>query len=69
MHPCKSTYDICKYVETFLKSIEDKNISIGCAKMTILRNIPFESLYTSSDFAGHIAHKYNLVKLIVEIAR
>lgn len=66
--PCKSTFEICKFVDTFLKFSEGKSISFNAAIMYILRNIPYEALYSSSDFDSHErGHKYEFVKGIVTI--
>lgn len=68
--PCKSTYDICKFVDTCLKQCEGKSITFQGVAMQVLRNIPFDTLYTSTDFGSHSqkdSHQYTFVKQIIEI--
>lgn len=68
--PCRSTFEICKFVDNFLKFFEAKStVSFDVALLQILRNIPFETLYTSSNFDSHAekGHKYEFVKQIVQI--
>lgn len=69
MQPCKSTFAICKFVNTYIKSCEERSSSYQEVVNTILRKIPFSTLYTSSDFENHSSngHKYELVKSIVQI--
>lgn len=69
MQPCKSTFEICKFVDSFLKCFQEKTISFDAALLQILRKIPFETLYTSSNFESHaeMGHKYEFVKQIVKI--
>lgn len=68
--PCRSTFEICKFVDTFLKSCEQQTASYQSIVLHILRNIPYYNLYISSDFSNHSGdkgHKYEFVKKIVEI--
>lgn len=67
--PCKSTYDICKFVDAVLKQCEGRAISFEAVKMQVLQNIPFETLYTSTKFEAHSdrGHKYIFVKQIIEM--
>lgn len=72
MQPCKSTFEICKYVDTFVKSCEGKSASYQTVAMKILRNLPFETLYANSEFENHASgtgtgHQYELVKKIIEM--
>lgn len=68
MQPCKSTFEICKYVDTFLKFFEGTSISFNATIMHILRKIPFETLYPCSDFDAHEkGHKYEFVKQIISV--
>lgn len=68
MQPCKSTFEICKYVDSFLKFFEGTSISFNAAIMHILRKIPFETLYPCSDFEAHEkGHKYEFVKQIITV--
>lgn len=70
--PCKSTFEICKFVGSFLSFFEGKTITFDAALLQILRKIKFESLFTSSDFDSHAenghkyGHKYDFVKKIVQ---
>lgn len=71
-HPCKSTFDICKCVDIFLKAYEENSVSYHSVLLQILRKIPFDTLYTSTHFESHPGekshnHKYNLVKKIIEM--
>lgn len=68
--PCKSTYDICKFVDTVLKQCEGKSISFQGVAMQVLRNIPFGTLYNSTHFGSHTereCHKYSFVKNIIDV--
>lgn len=69
MQPCRSTFEICKFVNTFVKSCEERSASYQAVVIQILRKISFETLYASSDFDKHSSngHKYELVKKIVEL--
>lgn len=66
--PCKSTFEICKFVDSFLSFFETETISFDAALLKIVRNIKFETLFTSSDFDTHsdFGHKYEFVKTIVK---
>lgn len=69
LQPCKSTFEIFKFVDSFVETCTGAT-SYKHVAMQILRNIPFESLYTSSNFSGHPGekgHKYMFVKKIVEM--
>lgn len=70
MQPCKSTYEICKFIDGFLKFYEDKTITFRGATVKILGALNFESLYPHSSFLNHSEpgfHKYDFVKKIVEL--
>lgn len=69
MQPCRSTFEICKFVDHFVKSCEERSASYEAVVNKILRQIRFETLYTSSDFEKHSdkGHKYELIKKIVEL--
>lgn len=70
MQPCRSTFEICKFVDTFVKSCEEQSISYQVVVLQILRSIPYDTLYTSTDFdkhPGERCHKYDFIKKIVEI--
>lgn len=66
--PCKSTYDICRFIDSVLKQYEGKGTSFDAILMQVLRNLHFETLYTSTNFGTHSekGHKYIFVKQIVE---
>lgn len=69
--PCKNTFEICKFIETFLKCYAERNISFDAALIGILRQIHFQSLYTSSNFDDHsdtdFGQRYEFVKQIVKM--
>lgn len=70
--PCKSTFEICKFVDVLLKANEMKAINYRSVLFEILRKIPFDKLYTSTSFETHLGdksqnHKYNFVKTIVQL--
>lgn len=67
--PCKSSFEICKFADTFLKFFEEKTISFDAVILQILRKIPFDNLFMSTDFENHgvKGHKYHFIKKIVEI--
>lgn len=66
--PCKSTFEICKFADTFLKFFNEKTISFEMAVLQILRKLPFESFYKSSDFKHNSEeHKYEFIKNIIRI--
>lgn len=66
--PCKSTFDIIKFVDSYLTFCKDKSYSFDATVLQILGNIPFETLFSSSDFEKHPekGHKYEFVKRIVQ---
>lgn len=67
--PCKSTFEICKETESFMKVYEGKPISFNALLVKIMQHLPFENLYTSSHFEKHpeLGHKYDLIKRVVEL--
>lgn len=67
MQPCRSTFEICKYVDNYVKCCEPS--SYQSVVILILRNISFSSLFTSTNFDKHSSkgHKYEFVKKIIEI--
>lgn len=67
MQPCRSTFEICKFVDNYAKSCDPS--SYKSVVILILRNISFGSLFTSTDFEKHSerGHKYEFVKNIVEL--
>lgn len=68
IQPCKSTFDICKFIETFLKCCEGKSVPYNMTVLQILQNMDFDSLFARSNFDTHDErnHKYDLVKKITE---
>lgn len=67
--PCKSTFEICKYVDTFIKSCDKQTVSCQAITLQILRSISYDTLYTATNFDKHgdMGHKYNFIKKIVEL--
>lgn len=69
--PCKSTFQVCKFIDTYLNFFKDRNMPLDAAVLKILRKLPFDTLYTGSDFDKHLgsdaSHKYDFVKRVVEI--
>lgn len=66
--PCKSTFEICKFADTFLKFFDEKTISFEMTVLQILRKLHFENFYTSSDFKHNgEEHKYEFIKKIIRI--
>lgn len=69
LQPCKSTYEVCRFVDTMVNTCDGKKVSYQSIVMQILRKIPFEQLFISSNFNDHSGdrgHKYDLIKKIVE---
>lgn len=66
-----STFEICKFVDSYLKSYEgNTTVSFEAVLLQILRKIPFEKLYVSSNFdlhEGKFSHKYEFVKQVVRM--
>lgn len=69
MQPCRSTFDSCKFADSYIMSCEQRSASYQAVLLQILRKITFESLYSSSDFEKHVdnGHKYEFVKKIIEL--
>lgn len=69
MQPCRSTFDICKFADSYVKCCEKRSASYQAVVIQILRKMSFETLYTSSDFEKHPGkgHKYDFVKQIIEL--
>lgn len=69
MQPCRSTFEICKFVDSLVKSCEERASSYKAVVVEILRKISFDTLYPSSDFEKHSTkgHKYDFVKKIIEL--
>lgn len=67
--PCKSTYEICKKVNDYLKLIDqsnpERNFNFNAIYLTIFQNVCIERLYEESDFSQHPDHKFFLIKTIV----
>lgn len=71
MQPCKSTFEICKFVDKFIKSCEEWSSTYQAVAVRILREVQFDTLYSSSNFENHTPsdynHKYDFVKKIIEL--
>lgn len=71
MQPCRSTFEICKTVDTFIKSCEKRASSYQAIVIETLRKLDFKTLYPSSTFENHdlpkYHHKYEFVKKIIEL--
>lgn len=71
MQPCRSTFEICKTVDSFIKSCEERSSSYQAVVIQILRKLEFRTLYPLSTFEKHalpkIHHKYEFVKKIIEL--
>lgn len=67
--PCKSTYEICKKVNDYLKLIDHSNrerdINFNAIYLTVFQHLCIERLYEKSDISDHPDHKFFLVKKIV----
>lgn len=50
LQPCKSTFEICKFVDSHLKTYEGKTIPYDTVALQILRNVSFDSLFVGSKF-------------------
>lgn len=68
--PCKSTFEICKFVDSFLKAFEGKqHFKFDAVLIKILQSLPYQNLFSASDFSDHEGendHKYNFIKRIAE---
>lgn len=65
--PCRSTYDICRKADHFLKLqlFKDKfNPFVMCG--AILFELDIERLYSKSDFIHHADHKLFMIKFIIQ---
>lgn len=68
--PCKSTYEICKKVNDYLKLIDHSNsdherdVNFDVIYLTVFQNLCIERLFEKSDFSNHPDHKFFLVKKI-----
>lgn len=71
MQPCRSTFDICKIVDNYIKSCGKESSSYQSVVVLILRKLQFKTLYPSSNFEEHLLpeyhHKYEFVKKIIEL--
>lgn len=67
---CRSTYNICKITDQFLKLHDirksNKNYDFKVIYCLIFRSIDFNLLYKRSSFDCDINHKYQFVKCIVK---
>lgn len=68
--PCKSTFDICKTANQFLKlydvSTDNKKYDMKVIYCLIFRALDFNTLFTKSTFDCDINHKYQFIKCIVQ---
>lgn len=72
LQPCKSTFEICKFVDSYMKSYTGNTIPYDTITLQILRKISFDSLFVGSDFENHAGdsgrisgHRYDFVKEII----
>lgn len=70
--PCRSTYDVCKHIEKFIKVYDlrksNKDYDFRVIYCLIFRSINFEMLFKNSKFdliGCHIHHKYTILRTIV----
>lgn len=68
--PCRSTFNICKQADQFLKLCDirksKQKYDIKVIYCLIFRSIDFNALYVDSRFDCDINHKYQFVKFIVK---
>lgn len=65
--PCRSTYDICKQADHFLKlQLFKDNFRANVMCDAIMSNLNIERLYSESDFIIHPDHKLFLIKYIIQ---
>lgn len=68
LQPCKSTFEICKFVDVYLKTCEGKMVSYESIALQILRRISFETLFVSTDFESHsdgsVGHRYSFIRVV-----
>lgn len=74
LQPCKSTFDICKFVDSNMKTFEGKSIPYETVALKILRRIKFDNLFAGTNFENHpkspgklTGHRYDLVKKIIDL--
>lgn len=68
LKPCISTVNICKMADSFIIQASGVQAKYGQVLLRIMRNLPFHSLYPSTNFHYHdeTNHKYNFIKSVVE---
>lgn len=68
--PCRSTFEICKFVELFLKTFEGKtSFNFDVVLNKIMQSLPLPSLFATSNFFDHGGekdHKFSCIKCVVE---
>lgn len=68
--PCKSTVQICKLTESFLKGTNDQD-KYESTVLKIMRSLPLDMLYPLSNFDSdehsELNHKYNFIKCVVQV--
>lgn len=66
---CRSTYDICKHTDKFIKLYDIRksngNYDFKVIYCLIFRSLNFNSLFVDSKFNCAVGHKYELIKSIV----
>lgn len=69
LQPCRSTFEICKFVDKYVQSCEEKSAPYQAVLIQILRKMSYQTLYTSSNFENHseYGHKYEFIKKIIEL--
>lgn len=74
LQPCKSTFEICKFVDSHLKTYEGRTVPYKAVLLEILRKISFANLFIGTTFENHPdsanqlgGHRYDFVKKIVEL--
>lgn len=68
--PCKSTFEICRYIDSFLKVSEgQQQFNFDVVLNSVMRKLSFETLFPASSFHDHDGeddHQYKCIKSIAE---
>lgn len=65
--PCKSTFDICKRADKFLRmEILKNNVNFNIILQATFEGIDFENVFVETDFSHEIQHKVFLIQDIVK---
>lgn len=74
LQPCKSTFEICKFADLYLKTHTGITLSYTAVALEILSQISFTSLFVGTNFENHpnssdqlFGHRYEFVKKIVQL--